>query len=71
MYSIDTPWSILNTLKQVALKMMTVREEITKYSSRYNIKFENQPNELTFLLCNEGEFREPDLLICRQDSFKL
>ena len=45
-FSIDAPWNVSNETIHRDLKIPTVKEEISKFSNRYNIRINNHQNSL-------------------------
>ena len=43
---IDAPWYVTNEIVHCDLKILTVKEEISKFSNRYNIRVNNHQNPL-------------------------
>ena len=57
-FLIDTPWYVTNETIHRDLKIPTVKEEICKFSNRYNIRINNHQNPLiTRLLDMTGQIR--------------
>jgi hypothetical protein len=46
----NAPWFVSNRTLHQDLKIPTVKEEIAKFSKKYNSKLENHPNHLSIIL---------------------
>jgi hypothetical protein len=44
---VDAPWYVPNTVIRRDLHIPTVKEEIRRYSSQYNARLSEHPNDLT------------------------
>lgn len=52
---VNAPWYVPNTILHTDFKITTIREEITKSSSKYRNKITDHPNELASTLFDEEE----------------
>jgi hypothetical protein len=43
---VDAPWYVSNSVIRNDLQIPTVKEEISRFSSHYNVRFSVHPNEL-------------------------
>jgi hypothetical protein len=69
---VDSPWYVPNTVIRRDLQILTVKEEIRRYSSQYSARLSAHPNDLTVNLIELPDNRRLSIdtcqMICQPDS---